>query len=115
MGTYVRTDMCENNMIPTGRDFGLAEWINNSYRKTSLRNSQITFISKTRSHPKDKTKFNILVAGVDVLCLKLLEAGHIHVGDQGVELVGGVLVFIAKSGQTDTNSERNVPEKKKEN
>jgi len=40
-----------------------------------------------------------------------LEGGDWHIGDQCVEFVGGVLIFVPLPGQTNAKSEGNVPKK----
>lgn len=42
--------------------------------------------------------------------LESLEAGNVHVGDQSVQAVGGVLILVAHTSKTNANTEWNVPE-----
>lgn len=57
--------------------------------------------------------FNLIFAGVDVLRLQALESGHVHVRDEGVELVWRVLVLVATAGKADADTEGHAPENAK--
>ena len=50
-------------------------------------------------------------ASFHIFCLETLEGSDVHVGDQGVQLVDGVFVLVTHAGQTNANTERNVPKK----
>ena len=43
----------------------------------------------------------------NVLCLETLESvlGYVDMGDEGVQLVGRVLILVTHTGKTDTQSE----------
>ena len=49
-----------------------------------------------------------LVRGFNILRLQALERSNVDVGDQGVELVGRIFVFVAQTGQTNAYSEWDV-------
>ena len=51
----------------------------------------------------------LITAGLDVLGLESLEGGDVDVRDEGVQLVGGVLVLVPHAGEADTDAEGNVP------
>ena len=44
-------------------------------------------------------------------CLKSLEGGDVDVSDQSVQFVGGILIFVTHTSQTNTNPEGNIPAK----
>lgn len=55
--------------------------------------------------------FYSLAAGLHIFCLKSLEGGDVDVSDQSVQFVGGILIFVTHTSQTNTNPEGNIPAK----
>ena len=55
--------------------------------------------------------FYLLAAGLHIFCLKSLEGGDIDVSDQSVQFVGGVLILVTHTSQTNANPEGNIPAK----
>ena len=52
-----------------------------------------------------------LVAGrLNILCLESLEGGDVDVRDEGVELIGRVLVLVSKACQANADAVRDVSE-----
>ena len=73
------------------------------------------FVPFLRREVNNPITFNInllddLFCG-DILSLESLEGGNADVCDEGVQLVGAVLILVAETSQADANPEGNVPAK----
>ncbi len=53
---------------------------------------------------------SLVAASFHVLRLESLEGGDVDVSDEGIQLVGRVLVLVPQTGQANTHAERDVSE-----
>ena len=55
----------------------------------------------------------LIRGSLDILGLESLEGGNVDVGDQSVEFVGRVLVFVTEASKADAHTEGNITAKEK--